>query len=210
MQTNTAFTKLKTLLGKIPPQSRNKMLNLILIQTDTDSNRDSVFELKQKWQKRKISFVRKNSAFRKLKPFRWKIRPESRKRKRGDAESKFLSNYHISTWRKWVWTTQETEKSEKFNSWTWIQLSQNQNLYHQKFISREEENKQQMKNWILFQTVTNSDREPVPQQHKKLKNKENLMSADELPFHQIQNFSYEKFSFCQSWIRLHESNFSYF
>ena len=37
----------------------------------------------------------------------------------------------------------------------------------------------QMQNWILFQTVTNSDREFVSQPHKKLKNKENWIDADE-------------------------------
>ena len=45
-----------------------------------------------------------------------------------------------------------------------------------------------MQNWILFQTVTNSDREFVSQPHKKLKNKENLIDADEFSFEEMKIF----------------------
>ena len=39
-----------------------------------------------------------------------------------------------------------------------------------------------------FQTVTNSDREFATQLHKKLKNIENLIRADEFNFHKIEIF----------------------
>ena len=48
--------------------------------------------------------------------------------------------------------------------------------------------KEKMQNWILFQTVTNSDREFVSQPHKKLKNKENLIDADEFSFEEMKIF----------------------
>ena len=45
-----------------------------------------------------------------------------------------------------------------------------------------------MQNLILFQTVTNSDREFGSQTQKKLKKKENSFSADELPFDKMKIF----------------------
>ena len=45
-----------------------------------------------------------------------------------------------------------------------------------------------MQNLILFQTVANSDREFDSQPQKKLKNKENLLHADEFTFHKIKIF----------------------
>ena len=45
-----------------------------------------------------------------------------------------------------------------------------------------------MQNLILFQTVTNSDGEFGSQPHKKLKNKENFIRADEFTFHKIKIF----------------------
>ena len=45
-----------------------------------------------------------------------------------------------------------------------------------------------MQNWILFHTVTNSDREFVSQPHKKLKNKENLIHAYEYSFENMKIF----------------------
>ena len=45
-----------------------------------------------------------------------------------------------------------------------------------------------MKNWILFQTVTTSDREFVSQAHEKLKNKKNLIPADEYTCQKIKIF----------------------
>ena len=45
-----------------------------------------------------------------------------------------------------------------------------------------------MQNWILFQTVTNWDGEYGTQLHKKLKNKENFIRADEFTFHKIKIF----------------------
>ena len=45
-----------------------------------------------------------------------------------------------------------------------------------------------MQNWILFQTVTNSAGEFGSQPHKKLKNKENLIHADEFSFEKMKIF----------------------
>ena len=50
---------------------------------------------------------------------------------------------------------------------------------------RVEEENEEMQNWILFQTVSNSDREFVSQPHKTLKNKENFIGADEFIYHKI-------------------------
>ena len=47
-----------------------------------------------------------------------------------------------------------------------------------------EQEKEQMPNSILFQTVTNSDRKFRCERQKKLKNEENLIHADELTFWQ--------------------------
>ena len=43
-----------------------------------------------------------------------------------------------------------------------------------------------MQNLILFQTITNSDGEFVSQPHKKMKNKENFIHADEFSIHKIK------------------------
>ena len=51
-----------------------------------------------------------------------------------------------------------------------------------------EEEKEEMQNWILFQTVANSDGEFVSQLHKKLKNRENLIHEHEFSFHRIKIF----------------------
>ena len=51
-----------------------------------------------------------------------------------------------------------------------------------------EEAKEEMHNWILFQTVSNSDREFVSQPHKTLKNKENWVDADEFSFEKMKIF----------------------
>ena len=45
-----------------------------------------------------------------------------------------------------------------------------------------------MRNWILFQTVTNSGGEFGSEQQKKLKNKENFNHADEFSFDKIKTF----------------------
>ena len=45
-----------------------------------------------------------------------------------------------------------------------------------------------MQNLILFQTVINWDREYWSQPHKKLKNKENLIHADEFSFQKMKIF----------------------
>ena len=45
-----------------------------------------------------------------------------------------------------------------------------------------------MQNWFLFQTVTNSHGEFVFERDTKLKNKENLIHADEFTFHKIKIF----------------------
>ena len=47
---------------------------------------------------------------------------------------------------------------------------------------------EKMENWILFQTVTKSDREFVSQPHKKVKNKENCSDADEFSFEEMKIF----------------------
>ena len=51
-----------------------------------------------------------------------------------------------------------------------------------------EEEKEQMQNLIVFQTVTNSDGEFWSERQKKLKNKENFIHADKLTFHKIKIF----------------------
>ena len=45
-----------------------------------------------------------------------------------------------------------------------------------------------MQNWILFQTVTNSDEKFGSQPRPKLKNQENFIHADEFSFHKIKIF----------------------
>ena len=51
-----------------------------------------------------------------------------------------------------------------------------------------EEENEEMQNWILFQTVTNSDGEFVSQAHKKLKNEENSIDADKSAFRKWKFF----------------------
>ena len=51
-----------------------------------------------------------------------------------------------------------------------------------------EEDKADMQNLILFQTVTTSDGEFVSQPHEKLKNKKNLIPADEFTYQKIKIF----------------------
>ena len=53
---------------------------------------------------------------------------------------------------------------------------------------RVEEEKEEMHNWILFQTVTNSDGEFVSEPHKKLKNKGNWIDADPFSFEKMKIF----------------------
>ena len=67
---------------------------------------------------------------------------------------------------------QKKVKKEKVNLSRWIQLSWNENFSYEKFVLRVEQEKEGMQNWILFQTVTNSDREFVSQLHKKVKIRE--------------------------------------
>ena len=69
-----------------------------------------------------------------------------------------------------------------------IQLWQNENFSYENFVLNLEEEKVEMQNWILFQTVTNSYGELGSQPHKKLKNKENLIHAVEFSFDQIEIF----------------------
>ena len=57
---------------------------------------------------------------------------------------------------------------------------------------RVEEEKEEMQNWILFQTVPNWDREFVSQPHKRLKNKENWIDADEFSFEKMKIFLIKK------------------
>ena len=45
-----------------------------------------------------------------------------------------------------------------------------------------------MQNLIPFQTVTNPDGEFESERHQKLKNKENIIRADEFRFHNIKIF----------------------
>ena len=45
-----------------------------------------------------------------------------------------------------------------------------------------------MQNLILFQTVTNPGGEFVSQLHEKLKNKKNLIPADEFTYHKLKIF----------------------
>ena len=47
---------------------------------------------------------------------------------------------------------------------------------------------EQMQNWILYQTVINSDGEFRSEWQKKLKNKKKFIRADEFTFHKIKIF----------------------
>ena len=75
---------------------------------------------------------------------------------------------------------------------------------------RVEEENEEMQNWILFQTVINSDREFVSEPHKKVKNKENFIRADEFSFEKMKTFLMKN-SCCvekeneemQNWILFH-------
>ena len=53
---------------------------------------------------------------------------------------------------------------------------------------------EKMQNFILFQTVTDSDGEFGSEWRKKLKNKENLIHADKFTFHKIKIFLMKKSS----------------
>ena len=53
---------------------------------------------------------------------------------------------------------------------------------------RVEEENEEMQNWILFQSVISSDREFVFEPHKKVKNKENFIRADEFSFEKMKTF----------------------
>ena len=129
-----------------------------------------------------------NSAFAKLKCFLWKIRADSRGRKVGDAELNSFSTCHKFRSRICVSTAQETGKYGKWN-WCWpILLWENENFSYEKFVLRVEEEKEKMQNSILFQTVTNWDRGFRSQLHKKLKNKDNFIRADEFSFRKIKMF----------------------
>ena len=55
-----------------------------------------------------------------------------------------------------------------------------------KLVVRIEEETDDIQNVILFQTVANSHGEFVSESKKKLKNKENLIDADEFSFHKIK------------------------
>ena len=118
------------------------------------------------WKIRKISFVQTNSPFIKLELFLSKVRSQSGRSKGEDAELNSLSNCHKLRWRVWVWTAEETEKYGKFNSCRRIQLSQNKNFPFEKFVLEVDEGKEEMQNWILYPTVTNSDREFLCEPHK--------------------------------------------
>ena len=143
------------------------------------------------WKIRIISFVQTNGAFAKLKCFLWKIRADSRGRKVGDAELNSLSNCHKFRLRICVSTAQETGKYGKWN-WCWrILLWENENFSYKKFVVKVKEGEKEMQNWILFQSVTNWDREFGSQLHKKLKNMENFIGADEFIYHKIRIFLFK-------------------
>ena len=63
-------------------------------------------------------------------------------------------------------------KRGKVNLSRWIQLSWNENFSYEKFVLRVEQEMEGTQNWILSQTVTNSEREFVSQLHKKVKIRE--------------------------------------
>ena len=54
-----------------------------------------------------------------------------------------------------------------------------------KVVVEVEEGKEEMQNWSLFETGTNWGWEFESQLRKKLKNRENLIDADEFRFHKI-------------------------
>ena len=64
----------------------------------------------------------------------------------------------------------------------------NENFSYQKFVFKVEEEKEEMQNLIVFETVTNSDGEFGSERRKKLKNKENFIVAGEFTFHKIKIF----------------------
>ena len=66
---------------------------------------------------------------------------------------------------------------------------ENKNFYYEKLALTVEEEKEEMHNLILFQTVTNSDGEFVSQPHKKLKNKENFIREHKFNFDKIKTFT---------------------
>ena len=57
-----------------------------------------------------------------------------------------------------------------------------------------EEEQEEMQNLILFQNVTNWDREFVSQPHKRLKKKENWIDGDEFSFEKMKIFLIKKSS----------------
>ena len=64
--------------------------------------------------------------------------------------------------------------------------SKNWNFSYEKFVLRVEEEKEESQNWIVFQTVANGNREFGFEGQKKMKNKGNLIHADEFSFHKIK------------------------
>ena len=72
----------------------------------------------------------------------------------------------------WCLNGRRNWKKAKVNLSRWIQLTWNENFSYEKFLLRVEQEKEGVQNWILFQTVTNSDREFVSQPHKKVKIRE--------------------------------------
>ena len=67
-----------------------------------------------------------------------------------------------------------------------------------------------MQNWILFQTIWNLDGQFVSEQEKKLKNKKNLIRADEFSFDRMKIFRRKNFEFDEKAIHLRTLDFPYF
>ena len=164
------------------------MQNWILFRSVTNS--DGEFGSKrQKKMKNEENFIHADEfSFGKMKIFLMKTSSSMWKKKRRRCRIEFSLNCHKFIWRTWVRTAQETETQGKFNSCRRIELWPNWNFSYEKFVIRVEEENEEMQNWILFQTLTNSDREFVSQLHKKLKNKENFIRADEFSFPKIKIF----------------------
>ena len=86
------------------------MQNLIVFQTVTNSDQESVPERQKKLKNKKNLIHADQLPFDKLKFSLWKLRHQSRRRKEEDAELNSLSNCHNFRWRICVSTARETEK----------------------------------------------------------------------------------------------------
>ena len=168
MQTNSSITKLKFFLWKIRAASRRRKggnAELNCLSNFWNSDREFVSEPhKTLKNKEKLKIFQKIKIFL-MKNSCWKG---------GDRRRKLVS---------------ERQKKLQKLICRDDQLTWNENFSYEKFLLRVEQEKEGVQNWILFQTVTNSDREfeielmlNRTRNCHKLKNKENFIRADEFSF----------------------------